>query len=147
MATGTTRYRPEYRMSLDTQNWKGYLATMTECHSTYDECVGAASVAPCGVQTRRTVYARFLRRWPGRAKPRGLLVPRPLRRGPGRAGQHLFWRLSLRRPLSLSRCAVCGALRPAQHDGLHASPLEHFPHAGATHAKSASGYYGVTAPL
>src|SRR5712691_7550761 len=28
MATGTTRYRQEYRMSLDTQNWKGYFATM-----------------------------------------------------------------------------------------------------------------------
>src|SRR2546430_17270538 len=28
MATGTTRYRPEYRMPLDTQNWKGYFATM-----------------------------------------------------------------------------------------------------------------------
>src|SRR5215471_6074308 len=28
MATGTTRYCQEYRMSLDTQNWKGYFATM-----------------------------------------------------------------------------------------------------------------------
>src|SRR5688572_27398993 len=28
MATGTTRDRQEYRMSLDTQNWKGYFATM-----------------------------------------------------------------------------------------------------------------------
>src|SRR6266446_1936656 len=28
MATGTIRYCPEYRMSLGTQNWKDYFATM-----------------------------------------------------------------------------------------------------------------------
>src|SRR6266567_8754445 len=30
MATGTIRYCPEYRMSLGTQNWKDYFATMPQ---------------------------------------------------------------------------------------------------------------------
>ena len=30
MATGTTRYCQEYSRSLDTQNWKGYFATMAK---------------------------------------------------------------------------------------------------------------------
>src|SRR5215813_10377896 len=44
MATGTTRYRQEYRMSLDTQNWKGYFATMPKDHAVVREDTGAAVV-------------------------------------------------------------------------------------------------------
>ena len=87
------------------------------------------ALRPASIATRRlpAVGPLLARRVCGRvhpAKPDGVLVPRPVRRGAGGPRGHLLRRQPAGRRLVAVRCPDRGADRTHQHDGLHPSPLE-----------------------
>src|SRR2546422_10620196 len=85
MATGTTRYRQEDRMALDTQNWKGYFATMPNPISVREHHTANSSLLTSFLRhivTRRSLTPKLKRGLQG-TDPR---LPKSVRCGPSPPG-------------------------------------------------------------